>query len=110
MAKPRSLKMKEIFEIEFAPVASKDFDQIADYIGQDNPKRAITFILELRQAAERIRRNPFIYPLRVELGKDLRIGFHRRYVILFRVRGGIIRIERVVFGGRDLPSLFRPTQ
>ncbi len=27
------------------------------------------------------------------------------YVILFRIIGELIRIERVVFGGRDLPGL-----
>jgi hypothetical protein len=30
-----------------------------------------------------------------------------RYVILFRVVSGAVRIERVVYGGRDLPQLFQ---
>ena len=29
------------------------------------------------------------------------------YVILFRVIDGTVRIERVVYGGRDLLALFR---
>jgi hypothetical protein len=28
------------------------------------------------------------------------------YAILFRVTNDVIRIERVVYGGRDLPGLF----
>jgi toxin ParE1/3/4 len=28
-----------------------------------------------------------------------------RYVILFRILDDAVRIERVVYGGRDLPSL-----
>ena len=30
----------------------------------------------------------------------------RQYVILFRVMGEVVRIERVVYGGRDLLALF----
>ncbi len=28
------------------------------------------------------------------------------YAILFRLTGEVIRIERIVYGGRDLPGIF----
>ena len=28
------------------------------------------------------------------------------YAILFRVAGELVRIERVIYGGRDLPGVF----
>lgn len=30
------------------------------------------------------------------------------YAILFRVMGEVVRIERIVYGGRDLPGIFEP--
>jgi hypothetical protein len=30
------------------------------------------------------------------------------YAILFRVDGDVTRIERVAYGGRDLPNVFAP--
>jgi hypothetical protein len=31
----------------------------------------------------------------------------RQYVILFRVMEKIVRVERIVYGGRDLPELLK---
>ena len=31
-----------------------------------------------------------------------------RYAILFRIASDVVRVERVVYGGRDLPELFKP--
>jgi plasmid stabilization system protein ParE len=53
-----------------------------------------------------VSRQPQLYRLRPEIGADARAAFVGRYVILFRIHGGVVRIERVVHGGRDLvPSL-----
>ncbi|MGP1276409.1 MAG: type II toxin-antitoxin system RelE/ParE family toxin, partial [Caulobacterales bacterium] len=35
----------------FSPAAERDLEEIADYIAQDNPRRALSFIAELRQTA-----------------------------------------------------------
>ena len=40
-------------------------------------------------------------PARVEIADDARLA----YVILFRIIKRCMRIERVVFGGGDLPAL-----
>ena len=42
----------------FTPLAEQDLVSIADYIATDNPRRAASFVRELRQQCERIKRNP----------------------------------------------------
>ena len=51
--------------------------------------------------------NPLLYQLRPEIGDGARMAIVGRYVIVFRVKGGIVRIERVVYGGRDLLTLIQ---
>lgn len=88
--------------LEFSRFVESDLEAIADYIAEDNPKRAVSFIGEMRERIRAVGENPMVYRLRPELGKDARMTVVGRYVILFRVVGEIVRIERVVYGGRDL--------
>jgi plasmid stabilization system protein ParE len=37
--------------LRFSPAAERDLEEIADYIAQDNPQRALSFVVELRQTA-----------------------------------------------------------
>jgi plasmid stabilization system protein ParE len=48
--------------------------------------------------------------LRPEIGEGARMAMVGRYVILFRTIGEAVRIERVVYGGRDLLALFQQEQ
>jgi len=52
-----------------------------------------------------IAKQPQIYRLRPELGAEARLAAVGNYVILFRIRGNSVRIERVVHGGRELLPL-----
>lgn len=80
---------------------------ISDYIAQDSPRRAVEFIQEIREEIRRIGKNPLLYRLRPEIGEEARLAIVGRYVLLFRIRAKVVRIERVVFGGRDLPLLLQ---
>ena len=80
---------------------------IADYISQDNPQRAVTFIREIREKIDRIGEQPLLYQLRPEIGEGARLAVIGRYVILFCILEQTVRIERVVYGGRDLPQLLQ---
>jgi Plasmid stabilization system protein len=91
--------------VEFSPWVEGDLEAIADYIAQDNPARAVSFIREIRAKVRAIGRRPLLYRLRPEIGKDARIAVVGRCILLFRIAGEVVRIERVVFGGRDLPEL-----
>jgi plasmid stabilization system protein ParE len=92
---------------ELSRFIETDLEAIADYIAQDNPARAVTFIRGIRKKIRLVGRKPLLYQLRPEIGQDARLAVVDRYVILFRIVGQIVRIERVVYGGRDLPPLFQ---
>jgi toxin ParE1/3/4 len=94
--------------VELSSFVEGDLDAIAEYIAQDNPSRALSFLVEIGAKFHAIESHPMLYRLRPEIGEDARIAIVRRYVILFRVVNEIVRIERVVYGGRDLLALFNP--
>ena len=92
--------------VAFSPKAEEELEAIGDYIAQDNPNRAFTFVRELRARAEAIANAPDAYPPREDIAEGLRMAVHKSYLILFRVLPAEIRIERIIHGARDLPQLF----
>ena len=93
--------------VELSSFIESDLEAIADYIAQDNPMRAVSFIREIREELRLVGQNPLLYQLRPEIGEGARLAVVGRYVILFHIVGEVVRIERVIFGGRDLPTLFQ---
>jgi toxin ParE1/3/4 len=91
--------------IELSEYVEGDIQQIADYIAQDSQESALYLVEEIYDTILRIGRNPLHYQVRVEIADDARLAVVGRYVILFRMIERRVRIERVVFGGRDLPTL-----
>ncbi|VWX61122.1 Plasmid stabilization system protein [Burkholderiales bacterium 8X] len=91
-------------QTEFSPLAIADLQEIGDYIAQDNPVRARTFVNELIDQAEIIARMPNGYALREELAPDLRMCRYRRYILFFRVVRSMVRVERVLNSRRDVGS------
>jgi toxin ParE1/3/4 len=92
--------------LELSCYIEGDLDGIADYIAQDNPHRAVTFIQDIRAKFHDIQRHPLIYQLRPDIGEEARMVTIGNYAILFRVMGEVVRIERVAYAGRDLPNIF----
>lgn len=92
--------------LELSRFVEGDLDGIASYIAQDNPLRAVSFIQEIRAKFHEIRHNPLLYQLRPDIGEHARMTTVGSYAILFRVTNDAVRIERVVYGGRDLPGIF----
>ncbi len=95
-------------QLELSRYIEGDLDDIADYIAQDNPIRAVTFIQDIRTKFFDIQRSPQIYQLRPDIGEEARMATYGNYAILFRIMGEIVRIERVIYGSRDLSSIFEP--
>jgi plasmid stabilization system protein ParE len=92
--------------LELSRFVESDLDDIAGYIAQDTPRRAVSFIQEIRAKFREIRHNPLLYQLWPDIGNGARMTNIGSYAILFRVTSDVIRIERVVYGGRDLPGIF----
>ena len=95
--------------LEISRFVEGDLDDIASYIAQDNPRRAVTFIQEIRAKFLDVQRNPLLYQLRPDIGEEARMATVGNYAILFRITGEAVRIERVTYAGRDLPAMFDPT-
>jgi toxin ParE1/3/4 len=85
-----------------ATAAVADLDAIFDYIAEDNPRRAVSFIDEIIGRFDTIAERPHSYPARDDLAPDLRAGLHRPYLIVFRIAGDAVEIVRVIHGARDI--------
>ncbi len=92
--------------LAFTPLAEHDLEAIADYIAADNPKRALSFVRELRAQCQRITLNPSGYRLRSELGDGIRSCAHGHYVIFFESEPDAVVIVRILHGARDIPTAF----
>ncbi|MGC3984974.1 MAG: type II toxin-antitoxin system RelE/ParE family toxin [Pseudorhodoferax sp.] len=86
----------------FSPAAAADLEEIGDFIAQDNPLRAISFLQELRVRCARLARSPGIGTARPELGDGVRSMPHGRYLIFYRAQDAMLRVERVLHGARDI--------
>lgn len=88
--------------LAYLPAAVADLREIALYIAEDNPERAISFVDALRaKAAETVER-PASFAAREDLAQGLRVARHGRYLILFQIVTDGVEIVRVLHGARNL--------
>ena len=92
--------------LEYSPECVNDLLDIATYIARDNPTRALSFVDELEDACARLRTHPGIGTARPELGANIRVLPHGRYLIFRSTKADLVRIERVLHGARDVTALF----
>lgn len=85
--------------------AQRDLVAIGQYIAQDNPARALSFIDEITAKFRHVAERPLSFPAREDWHPDLRSALHRPYVIVFRVADDHVDIVRVFHGARDIPNL-----
>jgi toxin ParE1/3/4 len=76
--------------------------EIAAYIAQDNPTRALTFVDELENRCGAIGNAPGIGTARPELGDGIGMFPHGRYLIFYRETHRAVRIERIMHSARDV--------
>ena len=92
----------------FTPIARADLQQIHDYIAQDSPTNALTFVDRLEESCLGLADYPYMGPARPELGPDLRsfVVTGTRYVIIYRPIDDGVVIIHVRHGSQDLVRLF----
>lgn len=90
----------------FSIPAELDLEEIGDFIARDNPRRAVSFVHELRQRCQAIADMPFAAPLREYFGEGVRIVPFGRYLIFYTVQQDKIRIERILHGSREIDQNF----
>ena len=91
--------------LELSAFVETDLNDIAGFIADDNPGRAVTLLQDIRAKFRVIQRTPLLHQLRPDIGEEARMATVGHYAILFRVMETAVRIERVVYGGRDLPNV-----
>ncbi len=80
--------------------ARADLEAIHDYIAENDPGRAKSFIEALAARFRLLAENPAAGPRRPEIHPDLRVHAYRRYVICYREADGGVDVVRVFHGSR----------
>lgn len=91
-------------KVVFSPAAEADLMDIALYIAEDNPTRALSFVAELEATSARLGDAPGIGRARPELGEGVRVLPHGNYLIFYRQGDDALRIERILHGARDITA------
>lgn len=97
-----------MMQVFFSPLALRDLEDIGDFIAEDSPLRALSFVAELQDQCHKIAQAPLAYVAREELAPSLRMCAYGRYLIFYRIDDVKIDIVRIAHGARDLFSLFSP--
>ncbi|TFF22923.1 type II toxin-antitoxin system RelE/ParE family toxin [Jiella endophytica] len=92
--------------LAYSPQALADLRDIAIYIAEDDPDRAISFVAELERKAVLAAVRPSSFRERSDISAGLRMMIHGRYLIFFRELADEVRIVRFLHGARNLGDLF----
>ncbi len=93
-------------DLIFTGQAQDDLEEIFDFIAADNPRRARTYIEEIRQACRNLCVTPLIGIERPDLRPGLRIlPLWRRVVVAYELPPTELMVLRVFTGGRDYETL-----
>ncbi len=95
--------------VTLTAAAEADLEHIGDYIAQDNPPRAVSFVRELRERCERLADTPKAFPLvpRFE-HTGVRRRVHGRYLIFYRIGPKTIDVIHILHGAMDYEALLFP--
>jgi addiction module RelE/StbE family toxin len=93
----------------FANEAKADLKEIGDYIAQNDPHRAISFIEEMIDCCEMLELRPHAYAI---VPRFAHLGFRKRtfgnYLIFYRVLDGQVEVARILNAARDYDALLIP--
>jgi toxin ParE1/3/4 len=76
---------------------------ITEYIEQDNPTRAKTFVQEIRQKSNILVQFPNLGRAGRAIGTRELVA-HKNYIIVYRVRGEDVQIIEVMHTSRKFPA------
>ena len=80
--------------LKWTRTALRSLDEIAEYIHQENPNRATSFVVELRQSTARLTAFPGMGKAgRVPGTRELVV--HKNYLVIYRVREDAVEILRL---------------
>ena len=87
--------------LRWTKTALRSVDEIAGFIAKDNPARATSFVLELKDAVTKLEVHPGMGRAgRVHGTRELVL--HKNYIAIYRVRGDDVEILRLHHVARNL--------
>lgn len=93
-------------KLEWLPRALHDFEEIIDYIADDNPLAAIEQGDEIENQLTRLLDNKHLgHPGRVKGTREMVIA-RTPYIVAYRVKKDAIQILRILHGARLWPNSF----
>ncbi|MCG8344051.1 MAG: type II toxin-antitoxin system RelE/ParE family toxin [Chlorobiales bacterium] len=88
------------------PLAVEDLAEIWDYIAEDSPNRANSFIDSIDRQFHKLAESPHIGRSRSELLSGLLSYPIGRYIVFYLIISGGIEIVRVLHAARDIDEHF----
>ena len=86
--------------------AEHELEQIGDYIARDNPKRALTFVRELRDKCLSLATMPRAFPLvRRYESQGIRRRAYGDYLIFYRIEADRVTVLHVLHGAMDYVAI-----
>ncbi len=98
--------------VRILPAAEAELEAIGDYIARDNPRRAVSFVRDLRDKCLGLADMALAFPLvpRYE-DRGVRHRVHGNYQIFYRIAGQPaqrIDVIHVLHGARDFAAILFP--
>ena len=88
--------------VRWSKRAISTLEKITEYIEQDNPARAKTFVQEIRQKSYILAQHPSIGRAGRIIGTR-ELVVHKHYILIYRVRGERIEIIEVLHTAKKFP-------
>lgn len=85
--------------------ALADLKEIGQWIALANPRRARSFVKELRGASTSLGRHPQRFPVALSAGSSIRKRSYHGYLIFYRIEAEAVQVLRIVHGSRDWAAL-----
>jgi toxin ParE1/3/4 len=97
-----------VHKLRFTRAASRDLDEIQEYIARDNPTAAKRFTETLIMRCRALTTTPHMGPARPDVGSDIRVlVIPRNYAILYRIEGDEVQIIRAVHTAMDIRRVLK---
>jgi toxin ParE1/3/4 len=92
--------------VRITDAAEADLEQIGDFIAQDNPARALSFVNEILDRCLRLADAPRGFPLVPRYEQSgIRRRPYREYLIFYRVEAERIDVLHILNGARDYEAI-----
>src|SRR5690554_4157819 len=86
--------------------AVRNLESIGDYIAQDSPTRALTFVRELREKCLSLADRPLAFPLVPHYeSHGIRRRVHGNYLIFYHTEADRITVLHVLHGAMDYAAI-----